>query len=165
MQKPIPDGAEYLLDEYDAARFWSKVNRSGGTAHHDDPLSTATGECWVWTGSTAVDTYVRFQVHGKWHQGHRIAYRDFGGKIDDGLKLDHLCRNKRCVNPAHLEPVSQIENVQRGIVGNKTHCPSGHEYNETNTRIENRRGSNIRICKPCLKAQRHEQYLARKSAA
>jgi len=164
-----PTDAGWFLDEYDGPRFWQHVDFHGGTAHLDDPLSTAQGECWMWTGWAAGSgtRYGRFRLHGIGTPAHRIAYRDFGHKLPDDLHIDHLCRNTRCVNPAHLEAVTRQENVGRGLRGvrNVTHCPSGHEYDEANTRYQNHGGKRIRLCRACLREQRHAQYVARKQSA
>src|SRR5690242_3990108 len=100
-------------------RFWSKVDKSGF--------------CWLWTASVDHDGYGRFVVDGKTCKAHRIAYTLSIGPIPDGLTIDHLCRNKRCVNPAHLEAVSQKENNHRGTSPSalniqKTHCIRGHAF-------------------------------------
>jgi hypothetical protein len=72
--------------------------------------------CWNWTGNTNKVTGYGYVYVGPGKQGiaHRAAYRELVGPIPAGLVLDHLCRNKRCVNPKHLEPVTQGENVRRG---------------------------------------------------
>ena len=82
---------------------------------------------------------------------HRAIYEKFVGPIPDGLTIDHLCRNRLCVNPAHLEPVTLAANVLRGESlpaknARKTHCPKGHPYDETNTHITKQ---GWRICKAC----------------
>lgn len=69
---------------------------------------------------------------------HRVVYEAFGGKIAKGLHLDHLCRNRACVNPEHLEPVTARTNILRGTCPaalnvNKSHCKWGHEFNARNT--------------------------------
>lgn len=166
MRNCIPDAAEYLLDEYDAERFWSRIDYHGGQRYLDDPLARLTptaGECWTYKGGDYVGEYGRFKMQGSEHQAHRIAYRDFGNKLTDEQQIDHLCRNTLCVNPDHLEPVTHIENVRRGIAGNKTHCPSGHEYSETNTKTVMRRGLAVRYCRTCLGESKHRTYLRRKA--
>lgn len=120
--------------ERDAFRFWANV------APNDE-----TG-CWVWTG--CLDGYHRTRNHGGYGQfyvqhrqwkSHRFAYEFLVGPVPLGLNLDHLCRNRACCNPAHLEPVTQKENVRRGVGMSsqiskaKTHCKRGHELTPENT--------------------------------
>ena len=124
------------------ARFWPKVRM--------------THTCWIWTGATAMG-YGRINAggrHGKSLQAHRVAYEFMVGPIPAGLQLDHLCRNKRCVNPLHLEAVTQRENLLRGdtIPGRnaaKTHCIRGHEFTPDNTILRGRveGGRDCRTCK------------------
>jgi hypothetical protein len=114
------------LDEIQASRrattldrFWAKVDKSA--------------ECWVWTGKLRADGYGNFWdgENKRMMRVHRFAYLAEIGDIPDGLQLDHLCRNRACVNPAHLEPVSARENTLRGVGltaqnAVKTHCPRNH---------------------------------------
>jgi hypothetical protein len=121
-------------------RFWSYVDRSG--------------DCWEWKGSHSRSGYGCFCFNNKRRMAHRIAYEYVVGAIPAGLVIDHLCRNRACVNPAHLEPVTNRENVVRGIGGallkarnaSITHCPQGHEYTPDNTRLDKKRSRNCRIC-------------------
>ncbi len=69
--------------------------------------------CWHWTGAKTDKGYGRFYLNGNKH-AHRISYELLIGPIPNGLVIDHLCRNPSCVNPAHLEPVTHVENVKRG---------------------------------------------------
>jgi hypothetical protein len=103
-------------------RFMSKVEKS-------------PDGCWIWIGSIAPNGYGKFSVEKnkvrKCFNAHRWAYEYFVGPIRAGLTLDHLCRNRRCVNPSHLEPVTIRENLIRGegvsaVNIRKTHCPKGH---------------------------------------
>lgn len=100
-------------------------------------------ECWVWGGALNVNGYGAFRSSGKDPRNiraHRFAYEMLVGPIPDGMELDHLCRNRPCCNPAHLEPVTGRVNIMRGKGApaenaRKTHCPEGHEYTEENTYI------------------------------
>lgn len=97
--------------------------------------------CWIWTGGTNSSGY----------GPHRKIYLRFVGTIPDGLELDHLCQNRRCVNPAHLEPVThQVNSLRSGGWGaqhaKRTACPQGHPYSGRNNRGE-------RICAICIRQQ------------
>lgn len=88
--------------------------------------------CWHWTGSLGSDGYGRLSVDGKNLLAHRLSYEFSVGPIPDGLVIDHLCRNRACVNPGHLEPVTHQTNILRGageaaIHASKTHCVNGHD--------------------------------------
>lgn len=99
MTNVIPDDAGYYLDEFDAPRFWAHVDLHGGMPFLTDPLSRLTaddGECWTWSGWTTEDgryPYGRIRIFGTTMQAHHIGYMEFGGKIPQGLIVDHLCRN------------------------------------------------------------------------
>lgn len=125
-------------------RFWAKVNKSG------------PGGCWLWTaaddgrGYGAVNSPTRKRQMVK---AYRVAYELVVGPVPLGLTLDHLCRVKLCVNPAHLEPVTTAENIRRGQgfaywQRQKTHCPQGHQYDEENTYVLPSRPT-ARYCKAC----------------
>lgn len=113
--------------------------------------------CWLWTaargGKGSKDQqYGKFYVNGKLESAHRVAYWLFVGPIPDGLHIDHLCRNRQCVNPAHLEPVTQIVNTLRGVGftatnARVTHCPQGHEYDVANTYRPPKGGRGCRKCR------------------
>lgn len=106
--------------------------------------------CWLWLAHVDRDTgYARLNVEGRARTVHVLSYQIFVGPVPDGLELDHLCRVRCCVNPNHLEPVTRRVNVRRGLAGDKnrrkTHCPSGHEYNASNTYTYGKK----RHCKTC----------------
>lgn len=90
--------------------------------------------CWEWVGSRDEDGYGRQGVGSSNRLAHRLSYLIFVGPIPDGLELDHLCRNRACVNPDHLEPVTHRVNCLRGEAPRRTHCPRGHRYTAENTR-------------------------------
>lgn len=112
-------------------------------------------DCWLYAGSITTRDYGVVYYDKQRYRAHRFMYEAIVGEIPDGLVLDHLCRVTRCINPEHLEPVTTAENNLRGvgamaINARKTHCPAGHEYSESNTRIRNFDGA--RICRECHKA-------------
>lgn len=112
-----------------------------------------TDDCWNWIGAINSGGYASFFNGKKVMSAHRWSYEHFVGKIPAGLDIDHLCRNRRCVNPEHLEPVTRQVNVRRGTnpaAGNarKTHCVRGHEFSPGNTRWEGAR-KHKRRCKRC----------------
>lgn len=125
--------------------------------------------CWLWQKRRDRDGYGRFKVDCKVQGAHRVSYELFVGPIPDGLPLDHLCRTRHCVNPAHLEPVTVRENTLRSPLAItalnvlKTHCPAGHPYDDDNTY---RADGGIRSCRACGRVkqrayrQRKQQRLA-----
>jgi hypothetical protein len=126
--------------------LWSKVKVQPG--------------CWEWQGRRDRDGY------GKKGNDlvHRLSYEEFYGSIPEGLTIDHLCRNRACVNPAHMEPVTREENVLRGESfgaqnARKTHCVHGHPFNEENTYI---RSNGQRDCRACGR-DRTRRYAQRKA--
>lgn len=111
--------------------------------------------CWVWTAAGDGRGYGVFWDGRRQVRAHRFAYSLWHGPAPAGLDIDHLCRNRGCVNPAHLRAVSRRENVLCGEGhtarnASKTHCPRGHAYSEENTYAH--RGS--RHCRECCRARR-----------
>lgn len=124
----------------EADRFFDKVD--------------AFGDCWEWLGGHSKGYGTFHPYHGKTVGAHRFAYEYLVGPIPDGLELDHLCRNTRCVNPDHLQPVTTQINVLRGYgpsakASRATHCPKGHPYDAANTSY---RHNGKRLCKACARA-------------
>lgn len=114
-------------------------------------------DCHVWTGTICNGGYGVMNIRGRMIRVHRIAFFLEHGKISESsaMCIDHLCRNRLCVNPKHLEQVTKGTNVLRGIGiaamnTRKTYCSNGHEYTKDNTYI-NKYGH--RSCKICMKAQ------------
>ena len=121
-------------------RFWQKVERQNSA-------------CWIWTGFVGKDGYGRFNA-GNNHPmlAHRFSYEKTVGAVPVGLELDHVCRNRRCVNPSHLEPVTRSENLRRGYRASphpqRVICPNGHPYEQP--RIGPGKGK--RRCPICARA-------------
>jgi hypothetical protein len=136
-------------------RFWDKVDKG------DDG-------CWRWTAHINRDGYgVYAGDDRRVNHAHRFAYVDANGPIPKGLVIDHLCRVRECVNPDHLEPVTDRENVRRGMApaginARKTHCIHGHPFDEANTYWwKGHRG--CRACNRAMWARKREAKLAEES--
>jgi hypothetical protein len=116
---------------------------------------SVSGDCWVWNGCACWNGYGRVSVAGKAYAAHRYVYAVAKGEIPAGLQIDHLCRNRLCVNPAHLEAVTPRENVLRSTAPeatrarhkSQTHCKRGHPLFGDNVRLY--RG--VRYCRACSK--------------
>lgn len=130
----------------------------------DKVMPEPNSGCWLWAGYVSRYGYgLLHQTPKKYFLAHRLAYEFFVGPIPEGLQIDHKCRVRSCVNPAHLEAVTLQENIRRGETGihqrTRTHCPHGHPYDEANTY---RRPSNgTRICRQCYR----NKYWERKAAS
>jgi hypothetical protein len=120
--------------------------------------------CWFWEGPVTSDgRYGNMKVTRLGEQmAHRVSYIVFVGPIPDGLTIDHLCGNTRCVNPAHLEAVTMRENIMRGagvgaLNARKTRCMRGHEFTDANTYRfpDGRRG--CRQCRAMLRRRYYER--------
>ena len=135
----VIDRSDFKAKASDISRFFVRVD--------------ATGICWEWQGLLSDAGYGRFTTSyrdvRKETGAHRWLWLLLVGPIPDDLVLDHLCRNRKCVNPDHLEPVTIGENIRRGWFPNrdKTHCPQGHPYSPENTKLVN--GGRGRACRAC----------------
>lgn len=125
-------------------RFWQKVVPDPDT------------ECWEWCGCVMRNGYGQFRHEGRVQPAHRVAWDLLRGPIPDGLHVDHLCRNRRCVNPAHLEPVTQAENNRR-VAALRTHCKHGHPFDERNTYVYRDGRRKCRACRNADAARRWRQ--------
>ncbi|MGE0044741.1 MAG: HNH endonuclease [Hyphomonadaceae bacterium] len=122
--------------------------------------------CWLWDGATSRDGYAVYTTYppGRTHDKtawyvHRAFYTHMVAVVPSGIELDHKCRTKCCVNPAHLEPVTSLENKRRspsfGI--HKTHCPKGHEYTPDNVKWIVNAKYRMRGCRTCINAKQREK--------
>lgn len=142
-----------LLDEYVFVRFWSKVN------------VLKKHQCWEWQSSLNLSGYGQISIKNKPYLAHRIAYFYFNGKIKSSYVIDHICMNKKCVNPNHLRQVnyktSNTENTNGAayINSQKTHCPQGHPYSGKNLVIKNIKNKRTqRRCRSCDKLYKANLY-------
>ena len=122
-------------------RFWRKVEVSAG--------------CWEWVGAVQSAGYGSFTAApNRQTTAHRFAYTAMVGPIPSGMDIDHRCRNRRCVNPSHLEVVSRSENVVRGVAPavskmlweTATACPKGHTYTAETLYVDPRGSRRCRVC-------------------
>jgi hypothetical protein len=135
-------------------RFWERVNK--------------TLTCWLWTGSLVRDGYGSLRANGRQIYAHRYSWELVNGPVPDGLTLDHLCRNRGCVKPAHLEPVTWRTNILRGfgpsaVNARKTHCIRGHLLDRVHVNSGSSAGKRRR-CSSCKRVD-NALYKARRRAA
>jgi len=163
------------------AKGWCRKHYTRWTRHGDpltvrldDPLgrilarSDRSGDCWIWTGRTDSSGYAVMRVDGNNSAlVHRLSYELNVGPIPTGLTIDHLCRVRHCVNPQHLQPVTNHVNVLRGIGptavnARKTECIHGHPFDAENTIwVTSPYGHTNRKCRAC----RNERNRRRSQAA
>jgi hypothetical protein len=157
-----------FADEGMPSRFWAKVER-------------LDNDCWEWTGTVGYRGYGDYWHNGGMRKVHRVAYLCLVGPIPEDLQIDHLChvpqtcetpgiacRHRRCVNPAHMAIVSQIENCapERRVwtaPRPRTHCKSGHPFDEQNTYTSPLKGH--RSCRICNSKRNADKYAAAKAGA
>jgi hypothetical protein len=111
--------------------------------------------CWIWSGAVQSRGYASVGIAGRSHLGHRVAYELLVGPIPDALTLDHLCRVKTRLNPAHLEPVDVATNVRRARES-VADCVHGHPFTQGNTYVTTR---GTRECRTCRNDRSHSRRL------
>lgn len=136
---------ELVLDDKAKIRFLSKINK--------------TDNCWEWIGSISSKGYGVFWLNGKNRLAHRVSFINFKKSIDENLCIDHICRNRKCVNPGHLRSVTvKVNNIENSLSASatnkkKTHCKNGHEFTSENTYTNKSRSSHYRVCRKCNRKQ------------
>lgn len=174
-----------------AGRFWAKTRIATDCACRLCATTTEpAAKCIVWTGAVKGKGYGGFWDGTRVRRAHRFSYELVVGPIPEGLQLDHLCRVRLCVNPAHLEAVKYEENQRRGLHGvlrgitrgarqqramrprppqvPATHCQQGHEMTPENTYLQppsKTRPGGRRRCRTCRRAQRRLDRQRARSAA
>lgn len=165
------------LKELKAAAAYVPLVRHPQLSPFQKAMSRVTktpGGCWLYNGALAADGYARVKDASSDLAllVHRVTYEKLVGPIPGGLVLDHLCRVRHCVNPEHLEPVTHLENLRRGVkarLGERTHCSKGHEFTPENTILHRRDRKDggvsfTPVCRTCRRAY-YRTREARKRAA
>jgi len=129
-------------------RFWKfvRVSKAG---------------CYEWLGSVSPQGYARISVAGRPELAHRWVYETFVEIIPKGMVVDHLCRNRKCVNPEHLQIATHRENMLCGTGmaarnKNKTHCVRGHAFDSVNK-------NGHRFCRKCARIRAKQRHIRRKA--
>ena len=146
----------HLGDPRLPARFWSKVEV--------DPSG-----CWIWQAFIGADGYGKFGLSHSMRRAHRVAYERLVGPVSSDKDLDHLCRNRSCVNPEHLDPVTRSENLLRGAQGYELRgyrCVNGHDVLAAGMRLRPRGANSVsRGCRECDREASRRRSAALRAAS
>lgn len=128
--------------------------------------------CWLWTAAAFVSGYGAVRFDGRTSYAHRVVYEHERGPIPAGLEIDHKCRNRLCVNPDHLEPVTKAENARRALPYSipaavafqaaKTHCHRGHPFSGENLAFDK---VGARRCRTCARENMRATRIRQRGAA
>lgn len=143
----------YLLDQSsdkDMARFWAFVSK--------------TSDCWNWVGRRQAAGYGQFWLRGQMRQAYRVVWVAEHGLLEDHMELDHLCRNRSCVNPAHLEPVTREENMRRTQLIAVGKCRGGLHPIRSEGDLYTNATTGYRTCRACIR-ERKRRYRRERRAA
>lgn len=151
-KNPIPQNEfhQMKINTEILIRIFSKIEISVKHFYKGEP-------CWEWQGARCKPSfYGRIMLHGVEYPAHRGIYNIFVEIVPEHLQCDHLCRNHGCVNPTHIEPVTDRVNILRGVGlpaqrFKQTHCKRGHELSDDNLRVNFRKGKPQRHCFACAK--------------
>ena len=129
------------------------ANRSSTVEKFEKNIDRTSSGCWEWTGYAYANGYGSITHNGRQVLVHRWAYEHFTGPLVNGMQIDHLCRNRKCANPEHLEQVTPRENTRRAM---RTKCINGHEFTEENTWM----CQGKRYCRTCRRTRNKARRVA-----
>lgn len=144
-----PPGVQYPMEQL-LYRLLQRTVKDGPVPECCPEL----GPCWMWMGSRSGNGYGQISITGRRTAfAHRAMYQCLVGPIEPGLEIDHLCRNRLCVNPLHLEPVTHSENIRRAHRSARVdRCKRGHPLDGTRTRP-----GGGRYCRICVRDSKRSQ--------